>query len=112
MVLAVRAEQTGETKTVNTSCLFPTNYLIACGLAGYRHTEFAAHIEDKTIAYAIKNEISQHYDSISGKVLDVKDYCMSATLVMMLDELPRKHKLTLRKWEQGRSPCSPPLKKY
>jgi putative isomerase len=75
----------------------PTNYQIASGLAAYGHANLAADISDKTIANAIKNGISEHYDSISGKPLGVQDYCMSSTLVtMMLDGLARKHKLKLR----------------
>ena len=75
----------------------PTNYQIACGLAHYGHHELAAHIADRTVANAIKNGISEHYDSISGKPLGVRDYCMSSTLVtMMLDGLTRKHTLRLR----------------
>ena len=53
-------------------------------------------IADKTIANAIKKGISEHYDSISGKPLGIRDYCMSCTLVtMMLDGLTQKHKLKL-----------------
>lgn len=75
----------------------PTNYQIACGLAGYGHAALAADIADKTVANAIKNGISEHYDSVSGKALGVKDYCMSATLaMMMLDKLTRQYKLRLR----------------
>jgi putative isomerase len=75
----------------------PTNYQIASGLAGYGHTDLAADIADKTIANAIKNGISEHYDSVSGRPLGVRDYCMSAVLVtMMLDGLTRKHTLKLR----------------
>lgn len=75
----------------------PTNYQIASGLAAYGHADLAADISDRTIANAIKNGISEHYDSVTGKALDVPDYCMSSTLVtMMLDGLARKHKLKLR----------------
>jgi len=75
----------------------PTNYQIAAGLADYGHEGLAADIADKTIANAIKNGINEHYDSISGKPLGVKDYCMSCTLVtMMLDGLTRQHQLKLR----------------
>jgi len=75
----------------------PTNYQIACGLADYGHAELAADISDKTIECAIKYGISEHYDSVSGQPLGVRDYCMSCTLVaMMLDGLTRKHKLKLR----------------
>jgi len=74
----------------------PTNYQIASGLAAYGHKDLAAEIADKTIANAMKNGISEHYDSVSGKALGVPDYCMSCTLVtMMLDGLTRKHKLGL-----------------
>jgi len=74
-----------------------TNYQIASGLAAYGHKELAADIADKTIANAIKNGISEHYDSVSGAPLGIRDYCMSSTLVtMMLDGLSKKHKLNLR----------------
>jgi putative isomerase len=80
----------------------PTNYQIASGLADYGHGELASDIADKTIANAIKNGISEHYDSVSGKPLGVRDYCMSCTLVtMMLDNLTRKYKLKLRKSAPG-----------
>ena len=70
---------------------------IASGLAAYGHKDLAAEICDKTIANAIKNGISEHYDSVSGKALGVPDYCISGTLVtMMLDGLARKHQLKLR----------------
>ena len=66
-------------------------------LAAYGHKELAADICDKTVANAIKNGISEHYDSVTGKALGVSDYCMSSTLVtMMLEGLARKHKLKLR----------------
>ena len=75
----------------------PTNYQIASGLAAYGHQGLAADIADKTLANAIKNGISEHYDSISGKSLGVPDYCMSSTLVtLMLDGLAQKHTLKLR----------------
>jgi putative isomerase len=75
----------------------PTNYQIASGLAAYGHKDLAAEIADKTIANAIKNGISEHYDSISGRPLGVRDYCMSCTLVtMMLDGLSREYRLMLR----------------
>ena len=75
----------------------PTNYQISSGLAAYGHHELAADIVDKTIANAIKNGISENYDSVTGKALGVPDYSMSSTLVaMMLDGLSRKHRLKLR----------------
>jgi glycogen debranching enzyme len=76
----------------------PTNYQIASGLAAYGHRNLAADIADKTIDNAIKNGLSEHYDSISGKALGVADYSMSSTiLAMMLDGLSGKHQLRLRK---------------
>jgi len=74
-----------------------TNYQIARGLADYGHEALAADIADKTVANAIRNGINEHYDSVSGKPIGVKDYCMSCTLVtMMLDGLTREHRLRLR----------------
>jgi len=74
-----------------------TNYQIARGLADYGHKTIAADIADKTVANAIKNGINEHYDSVSGKPIGVKDYCMSCTLVtMMLDGLTQKYKVKLR----------------
>ncbi len=75
----------------------PTNYQIASGLAAYGHADLAAGIADKTVGNAIRNGISEHYDSVSGRPLGVRDYCMSSTLVtMMLDGLTRKYTLKLR----------------
>jgi len=75
----------------------PTNYQIAGGLTAYGHKGLAADICDKTIANAIEKGISEHYDSISGRPLGVRDYCMSCTLVtMMLDGLTNKFKVKLR----------------
>jgi hypothetical protein len=79
-----------------------TNYQIARGLADYGHKTLAADIADKTIANAIKNGINEHYDSVSGKPIGVKDYCMSCTLVtMMLDGLTQKYKVKLRDEPRG-----------
>ena len=70
---------------------------VAGGLAAYGHHDLAAEIADKTIANALRNGISEHYDSVSGRGLGVPDYCMSCTLVtMMLDQLARRHTLKLR----------------
>jgi glycogen debranching enzyme len=74
-----------------------TNYQVACGLADYGHRDLAADIADKSVANAIKNGISEHYDSFSGQPLGIRDYCMSCTLAtMMLDGLTRNHRLQLR----------------
>ncbi len=81
----------------------PTNYQVAGGLAGYGHIRLAADIADKTIANAIKNGLSEHYDSVSGKPLGVRNYCMCATLVMMmLDGLTHCYQLKLR--DQAKKP--------
>ncbi len=73
-----------------------TNYQIASGLAAYGHTKLAAVIADKTVENAIKNGISEHYDSVSGKPLGIRDYCMSSAIAtMMLDGLTEKYKLHL-----------------
>ena len=81
----------------------PTNYQIASGLAAYGHKDLAADIADKTIANAIKNGISEHYDSVSGKPLGVRDYCMSCTLVtMMLDGLDAKAQVEAARQETCR----------
>jgi neutral trehalase len=75
----------------------PTNYQIATGLAAYGHRDLAADIADKTVANAIVHGLSEHYDSVTGKALGVPDYSMCASLVaMMLDDLTRKHRLSLR----------------
>ena len=74
-----------------------TNYQIACGLADHGHTELAAVIADKTVENAIRNGISEHYDSVSGFPLGIPDYCMSASIAtMMLDGLTKKYKLQLK----------------
>jgi putative isomerase len=74
-----------------------TNYQIAGGLAAYGHHELAASIADKTIANAIVNGISEHYDSVTGQPLGIRDYCMACTLVtVMLDGLADEHRLRLR----------------
>lgn len=79
-----------------------TNYQVAAGLAAYGQTDLAADIADKTVANAIRNGISEHYDSMSGEPLGIRDYCMSCTLAtMMLDGLTRQHRLKLRDKRPG-----------
>ena len=74
----------------------PTNYLTALGLARYGYRELAASICDKTIANAIKNGISERYDSVTGKALGVEYLGMTCTIVtMMLDGLSQEYSLTL-----------------
>jgi hypothetical protein len=78
------------------------SHQIARGLADYGHKTLAADIADKTVANAIKNGINEHHDSVSGKGIGVKDYCMSCTLLtMMLDGLTQKYKLRLRHEPRG-----------
>ena len=75
-----------------------TNYQIATGLAAYGHRDLAADIADKTVANAMKNGLSEHYDSITGKALGIPDYSMAATiLAMMLDGLTKERKVALRR---------------
>jgi glycogen debranching enzyme len=76
----------------------PTNYQIAMGLAAYGYAELASDIADKTVANAIKNGISEHYDSMSGRTLGVDFLGMTCTVVtMMLDGLCSRHSLKIRK---------------
>lgn len=75
-----------------------TNYQVATGLAAYGHKDLAAEIADKTVANAIRNGISEHYDSITGKALGVSYLGMSCSiLTLMLDGLTRQHQLKIRK---------------
>ena len=75
-----------------------TNYQIAAGLAQYGHKELAAQIADKTVANAIRNGISEHYDSVSGKALGVPWLGMTCTIVtMMLDGLCQKYQLRIKR---------------
>ena len=75
-----------------------TNYQIASGLADYGYKDLAADICDKTITNAIKNGISERYDSMTGDKLGVPYLGMTCTIVtMMLDGLCRKHTLEVRK---------------
>jgi len=75
-----------------------TNYQIASGLKAYGYHDLAAAIADKTVANAIKNGISERYDSVSGKKLGVEYLGMTCTTItMMLDGLCRKHPLRIKK---------------
>jgi putative isomerase len=68
------------------------NYQIATGLARYGYRDLAADIADKTIANALKNGVSEHYDAVSGKPLGVTFLGMSCTVAtLMLDGLSRKY---------------------
>ncbi|MEI6972062.1 MAG: trehalase family glycosidase [bacterium] len=71
-----------------------TNYQVADGFAAYGFRDLAAEIADKTIANAIRNGISEHYDSVSGKAIGVEFLGMTCTIVtMMLDQLSRRFRL-------------------
>ena len=73
------------------------NYQVACGFAQHGYRQIAAEIADKTIANALKNGISEHYDSITGKPLGVPYLGMTCTvLTLMLDGLSSRHKLKLK----------------
>ncbi len=74
-----------------------TNYQIATGLARYGHKDLAAEIADRTVANAIKNGVSEHYDSVSGKPLGVTFLGMSCTIAtLLLDGLCQKHSLKIK----------------
>ena len=76
----------------------PTSYLTALGLVRYGEDELAASICDKTIANAMKNGISEHYDSMTGEKLGVEYLGMTCTLVtMMLDGLSKEHTITVKR---------------
>jgi putative isomerase len=73
------------------------NYQVADGFAIHGYHRIAADIADKTIANALKNGISEHYDSITGKPLGVPYNGMTCTIVtMMLDRLSDKYKLKIK----------------
>jgi putative isomerase len=73
------------------------NYQVACGFAQHGYREIAAAIADKTISNALKNGISEHYDSMTGKPLGVPYNGMTCTvLTMMLDGLSSQHKLKVK----------------
>ncbi len=60
--------------------------------------QVAAVIADKTVENAIRNGISEHYDSVSGMPPGIPDYCMSSSIeTMMLDGLTKKYQLKLKK---------------
>ena len=74
------------------------NYQIATGLARYGYKDLAANLADRTIANAIKNGISEHYDAVSGKPLGVTFLGMSCTIAtLMLDGLSGKYRARVKK---------------
>jgi putative isomerase len=73
------------------------NYQIATGLARYGHHDLAAAIADKTVANALRNGVSEHYDAVSGKPLGVTFLGMSCSIAtLMLDGLCQAHTLKLK----------------
>jgi len=73
------------------------NYQVACGFARLGYRQIAADIADKTIANALKNGISEHYDSITGKPLGVPNLGMTCTVItMMLDGLSKQFQLKVK----------------
>ena len=78
------------------------NYQIATGLARYGYPDLAADIADKTIANALKNGVSEHYDAVSGKPLGVTFLGMSCTIAtLMLDGLSRKYSVQVKRKGSG-----------
>jgi hypothetical protein len=74
-----------------------TNYQIAKGIKSYGYDELAAKIADATIANSIKNGVSEHHDSQTGKALGVDFLGMSCTVVtMMLEGISKKYKLSIK----------------
>ena len=74
------------------------NYQVAGGFAHYGFHQIAADIADKTVANALKNGLSEHYDSLTGKPLGVPNLGMTCTvLTLMLDGLTRQHSLKLKR---------------
>jgi glycogen debranching enzyme len=77
------------------------NYQVATGLAGYGQRAAAARIADLTVANALRNGISERYDSLTGATLGVRGLGMSATaLTMLLDGLTSRYTLRVREPRQ------------
>ena len=73
------------------------NYYVASGFDAYDYNTIASDISDKTIANALKNGISEHYDSTTGKPLGVLYISMTCTIItMILDGLSRHYKLKIK----------------
>jgi len=68
------------------------------GLAQYGYKSLATEIADKTVANALRNGISEDYDSVTGKALGVPWLGMTCTIVtLMLDGLCHKHQLRIKR---------------
>jgi hypothetical protein len=87
-----------------------TNYQIAAGLASYGYKKLAAELADKTVANAIRNGVSERYDSVTGKALGEPFLGMSCTIVtMMLDGLCSRYELRLKSSVHHRQALGPPV---
>ncbi|MDR3234595.1 MAG: hypothetical protein LBT46_13205 [Planctomycetaceae bacterium] len=75
-----------------------TNYQIAKGFKAYGFDELAANIADITIENSLKNGVSEHHNSQTGKPLGVGYLGMSCTVVtLMLEGISKKYKLKLKR---------------
>ena len=64
--------------------------------------DLAADVADKTIANALKNGVSEHYDAVSGKPLGVTFLGMSCTIAtLMLDGLGRMYSVRAKRKGAG-----------
>jgi hypothetical protein len=76
---------------------------VASGFAKNGWHNIALDIADHTVANALKNGVSEHYDSMTGKPLGVPYLGMSCTiLTLMLDGLS-SYDLRIRNKKQGSS---------
>lgn len=75
-----------------------TVYQVTNGLEHFGHQKLASKIAGANIDNAMRNGISEHYDSITGKPLGVAGLGMSAVvLTMALDGLSSAHRISARK---------------
>jgi glycogen debranching enzyme len=73
------------------------NYQVATAFGRHGYPSIAASIADKTVANALKNGISEHYHSVTGKPLGVPYIGMCCTIVtMMLDGLCSQFQLRVK----------------
>ena len=74
-----------------------STYQIVRGLKEYGYDDLAATIADTLIANAIKNGVSERYDSQTGKGLGVDYLGMSCTLLtIMLEGISKKYRLSVK----------------
>jgi len=73
-----------------------STYQVVRGLKDYGYDDLAARIADNFIANAIKNGVSERYDSQTGKGLGVNYLGMSCTLItMMLEGITKNYRINL-----------------